>query len=412
MTPRRFAPSAAIPLEAVPAPRERQWTLFDRMHELARRAEAYDPAGPALGLFCTTLALLALGLLVQVSHAATVAAPSETGGFWGELLGQSRFRLAGLVLLLLAARVGPGPLRSLVPALTVMAILMLIAVFVPGLGVERNGSSRWLGVFGQTVQPSELARIVVVLWLADRCVRLGPLVRDLRRGIAPMLALVLFCFGLIAAETDLGGAILFLCCCLATMWVGGARGSHVFGSLGTFGFGALVVCVALVPYIRQRVETFLGNSSNAQMESSLAAIGRGDLGGVGLGLGDARNQGVPYLDSDLVFAQVGEELGVVGLALLAGLYLGFAWYALRLVLSIPDRYQALAAFGLLMCTALQAMLHMQIVSGLAPPKGMTLPFLSDGGTSLIVSCLAVGLALGTVPRSRSAAIQGASPARL
>ena len=121
------------------------------------------------------------------------------------------------------------------------------------------------------------------------------------------------------------------------------------------------------------------------------------------GLGDARNQGVPYLDSDLVFAQVGEELGVLGLVLLVGLYLAFAWYSLRLVLSIPDRYEALAAFGLLLCTALQAMLHMQIVSGLAPPKGMTLPFLSDGGTSLLVSCLAVGLALGTVPRSRSAA---------
>lgn len=407
MSPRRFAPSVAVPLDAAQAPRERQWTLFDSLQELARRAEARDPAGPALGLFCATLGLLALGLLVQVSHAASVAAPDESAGFWSELSSQSRFRLAGLALLLLAARLGPARLRSLVPALTVLSILMLIAVFVPGLGVERNGSSRWLGLFGQTVQPSELARVVVVLWLADRCVRLGPLVRDLRRGIAPMLGLVLFCFALIAAETDLGGAILFLCCCLATLWVGGARGSHVFGSLGTFGFGALVLCVALVPYIRQRVETFLGNSSNAQMESSLAAIGRGDLAGTGLGLGDARNQGVPYLDSDLVFAQVGEELGVLGLALLAGLYLAFAWYALRLVLSIPDRYQALAAFGLLLCTALQAMLHMQIVSGLAPPKGMTLPFLSDGGTSLIVSCLAVGLALGTVPRSRSSAISGA-----
>ena len=400
---RRFAPTAGVPLEAALAPRERQWTLFDRMHELARRAEAHDPAAPALGLFCATLALLALGLLVQVSHAATVAAPDAEGGFWGELLGQTRFRLAGLVIVLVAARLGPGRLRPLVPALTIVSILMLVAVFVPGLGVERNGSHRWLGLFGQTIQPSELARVVVVLWLADRCVRLGPLVRDLRRGIAPMLGLVMGCFALIAAETDLGGAILFLCCALATMWVGGARGSHVFGSLGTFGFGALVLCVALVPYIRQRVETFLGNSSNAQMESSLAAIGSGDLGGVGLGLGEARNQGVPYLDSDLVFAQVGEELGVVGLVLLAGLYLAFAWYAMRLVLSIPDRYEALAAFGLLLCTALQAMLHMQIVSGLAPPKGMTLPFLSDGGTSLLVSCLAVGLALGTVPRSRSAA---------
>lgn len=409
MSPRRFAPTSGVPLEAALAPRERQGTLFERMHDLARRAEAHDPAGPALGLFCTTLALLALGLLVQVSHAASVAAPGEPGGFWSELLGQSRFRLAGVALLLIAARVGPQRLRSVLPALTILSILMLIAVFVPGLGVERNGSSRWLGLFGHTVQPSELARIVVVLWLADRCVRLGPLVRDLRRGIAPMLGLVLFCFALIALETDLGGAILFLCCCLATLWVGGARGSHVFGSLGTFGFGALILCVALVPYIRQRVETFLGNSSNAQMESSLAAIGRGDLGGVGVGLGDARNQGVPYLDSDLVFAQVGEELGFVGLALLAGLYLAFAWYSLRLVLSIPERFSALAAFGLLLSTTLQAMLHMQIVSGLAPPKGMTLPFLSDGGTSLIVSCMAVGLALGTVPRAGSRAIPAAIP---
>ncbi|HVS17512.1 MAG TPA: FtsW/RodA/SpoVE family cell cycle protein, partial [Planctomycetota bacterium] len=191
MARRRFAPTTGLPLEAALAPRERQWTLFDRMHELARRAEAHDPAAPALGLFCVTLALLALGLLVQVSHAATVVAPSEAGGFWSELLGQSRFRLAGLLLLLVAARIGPGRLRSLVPALTILSILMLIAVFVPGLGVERNGSARWLGLFGHTIQPSELARIVVVLWLADRCVRLGPLVRDLRRGIAPMLGLVM-----------------------------------------------------------------------------------------------------------------------------------------------------------------------------------------------------------------------------
>jgi cell division protein FtsW len=108
---------------------------------------------------------------------------------------------------------------------------------------------------------------------------------------------------------------------------------------------------------------------------------------------------VPYLDSDYVFAQVGEELGLAGLLLVLGLYAFFLWSALRLVLSISDRYAALAAFGLLVSVSLQAMLHVQIVSGLAPPKGMTLPLVSDGGTSLLVSCLAVGLALGAV-RSR------------
>lgn len=392
MSRRRFAPTAGVPLEASLAARpERQTTIFDWMEGFARRAEAHDPRAPALGLFLVTLALLGFGLLVQASHVATVGAPDVLAR---EVASQSWFRLGGLALLLAGARIGPSGIRRHVPALTVVAGLLLLAVFFPPLGVERNGSSRWVGLLGWTFQPSELARIVIVLWIADRCVRLGPLVRDGRRGLLPMLVLVLAFFSLVAAETDLGGALLLLFCALATMWVGGARWMHVFGSLGTVAGGALLLAIALVPYIKHRVEMFLGHQSNEQVEASLEAIGRGDLFGVGLTAGTARNDGVPYLDSDFVFAQVGEELGMFGLLVLIGLYASFLWFALRLVLSIPGRYEALAAFGLLVSTSLQAMLHMQIVSGLAPPKGMTLPLLSDGGTSLLVSCLAIGLSLG------------------
>ena len=113
----------------------------------------------------------------------------------------------------------------------------------------------------------------------------------------------------------------------------------------------------------------------------------------------SRNDGVPYLESDYVFGLVGEELGLLGMWLVLALLVAFLWFSLRLVLSVPDRYQALAAFGLLVSVGLQAMLHVQVVAGLAPPKGMTLPFVSDGGTSLIVSSLAVGLALGAARRS-------------
>ena len=113
----------------------------------------------------------------------------------------------------------------------------------------------------------------------------------------------------------------------------------------------------------------------------------------------SRNAGVPYLESDYVFALVGEELGLVGMLLVLGLLVAFLWFGLRLVLSVRDRYEALVSFGLLVSVALQAMLHVQVVAGLAPPKGMTLPFISDGGTSLIVSSLAVGLALGAARRS-------------
>jgi cell division protein FtsW len=121
--------------------------------------------------------------------------------------------------------------------------------------------------------------------------------------------------------------------------------------------------------------------------------------GAGFTHGGFRNHGVPYLASDYAFALVGEELGVLGLWLVLALLCAFLWFSLRLVLSIADRFEALACFGLLVSVGLQAMIHVQVVSGLAPPKGMTLPFLSDGGTSLVVSSMAVGLALGAARRN-------------
>jgi cell division protein FtsW len=114
--------------------------------------------------------------------------------------------------------------------------------------------------------------------------------------------------------------------------------------------------------------------------------------------GEFRNVGLPYQNSDYVYSLVGEEFGLLGMLLTTGLVLAFVWFSLRLVLSIKDRFSALAAFGLLLSVGLQAMIHMQVVTELAPPKGMTLPFISHGGTSLIVSALAVGLALGAARR--------------
>jgi cell division protein FtsW len=375
--------------------REHQTTIFERCAELTRRARQHDPTRPASAIFCIALVLSGLGLLVQASHAATTLAPAD---FAHELRVQVAFRAAGLAVMLAAARVGPSGVRRYLPALLLTMAGLLVAVFVPPMGRAINGSHRWLDLGLVSFQPSELARIVVVLWVADRCVRLGELVRDVRRGVLPMLALGLGFFALVAVETDLGGAILMLFCIFATMWVGGARPTHVFGTLITVGSTALIAGITCFDYIRRRVLMFLGKASNQQVSDSFAAIAHGDWLGVGLGAGLARNRGVPYLESDFVFAQVGEELGLAGMLCVLGLFAAFLWFSLRLVLAIRDRYDALATFGLLMSTSLQAMLHVQVVAGLAPPKGMTLPFLSHGGTSLIVSSLGVGLALGAARR--------------
>ena len=154
-----------------------------------------------------------------------------------------------------------------------------------------------------------------------------------------------------------------------------------------------------VPYIRERIAMWFGQVENQQVSGTLEALSSGGIFGAGFAHGGFRNDGVPYLESDYLFALVGEELGLVGMWLVLALWLSFLWFALRLVLSLRGRYEALASFGLLVSVALQAMVHVQVVSGLAPPKGMTLPFLSDGGTSLLISSISVGLALGAARKT-------------
>ena len=372
-----------------------QLNFIDFLDGLAKKAEVEDPLRPATRLFLVVCALMGLGLLVQASHAATTRGPEE---FLGEVSSQMIFRLVAVTTMLVMFRIGPNRLRPFVPHLVAACGVLLVLCFIQPFAVFRNGSHRWVSLGVVSFQPSELARIAIVLWVADRCVRLGHLVFHMRRGVLPMLFLALVFFFLILVETDLGGSMLLLICVLSTMWVGGARLLPVGAVMVGVGGGAIALSTLWVPYIRERIAMFLGQVQNEQVINTFEALSSGGPLGAGYTQGAFRNDGVPYLESDYVFALVGEEWGLFGMWLVLGLYCAFLWFSLRLVLSLRDRYQALVAFGLLLSVSLQAMIHIQVVSGLAPPKGMTLPFLSDGGTSLVVSSLAVGIALGAARR--------------
>jgi len=399
-TPRSAEAAKLRGAGASPPSREKQHTILERLEGIARAAQVSDASRPALLLFGVVLSLLALGLVVQASHASTTSTPED---FWNVMWSQTLFRIAAIGALLVGARIGPSGLRRHIPALMVVCGLLLLLVFVPGFADPRNGAHRWLRVpiLELSFQPSELARIVLILWVADRCIRLGDDVASLRRGALPMLGVGLFFFALILVETDLGGAILFLVCFLATMWVGGAKLSQMSGPVLAIGGGAAAFVILGASYIRLRIAMWLGDATNEQVDRTANAIASGDWFGVGLGQGLWRNARVPYLESDYVLAQVGEEFGLFGLYTVIGLLVCFVWLAARFSLSIRDRYGALCAFGLLLSVALQAMIHAQVVTALAPPKGMPLPFVSHGGTALVVSSLAIGLALGAARRETS-----------
>ena len=395
--------------QAVPA--EHQGSIFDvPLGAVARTAEVEDARRPAAKVFYIVLALLGLGFLVQASHAATTL---SVPAFRSELLELLIMRMAGIAIMLGAMRLGPRGVRRFIPALFLLSVLALVAVYLPLLSHPVNGSRRWIMVpgLGLTLQPSEFARVAAVLWVADRCRRLGPRIREMRNGYLPLLLVGLGLFLLVGLETDLGGAFLLFVCFLATMWVGGADRAHLGWSMATIG-GGFILGYSAIAYVRDRVAVWMGEVGNSQVIHTGFAMASGDWFGTGLGQGLWRNRAVPYLQTDYVFALVGEELGLVGMFVALGLIGALAWFSLRLVLSVRDEFSALVAFGLLTSVLFQTLIHLSVVTGLAPPKGMTLPFVSDGGTALLSSCFAMGLALGAAREAATASSVGRSSAAL
>ncbi|MDP6520797.1 MAG: FtsW/RodA/SpoVE family cell cycle protein [Planctomycetota bacterium] len=396
--------------QAVPA--EHQGSIFDvPLGAVARTAEVEDARRPAAKVFYIVLALLGLGFLVQASHAATTL---SVPAFRSELLELLIMRMAGIAIMLGAMRLGPRGVRRFIPALFLLSVLALVAVYLPLLSHPVNGSRRWIMVpgLGLTLQPSEFARVAAVLWVADRCRRLGPRIREMRNGYLPLLLVGLGLFLLVGLETDLGGAFLLFVCFLATMWVGGADRAHLGWSMATIGGGGFILGYSAIAYVRDRVAVWMGEVGNSQVIHTGFAMASGDWFGTGLGQGLWRNRAVPYLQTDYVFALVGEELGLVGMFVALGLIGALAWFSLRLVLSVRDEFSALVAFGLLTSVLFQTLIHLSVVTGLAPPKGMTLPFVSDGGTALLSSCFAMGLALGAAREAATASSVGRSSAAL
>lgn len=372
----------------------RQLTLGSWIEQRVTRGGTAAAAHHAARVLTVVLAMMGVGILLRVSHAATILGPEE---FRGYLVSDLAVRGLGLLVLLAAARLGPAGLRRAIPLLALVSLGLLLAVWLPGIGAPANGAHRWIRV-GLSIQPSDLARVALVLWVADRCVRLGPLSGDFFRGVAPMLAFVLLFAGLVALQPDLGGAILLTVSALATMWIGGVALSRVGPVLLIVAASAVSIMAALLPYVRARLDMFLGVRDNEQVGDSVRALAHAGPFGQGLTGGELRNRGFNYMDSDFAFALLGEEWGLVGLFLLLGLWVAFLWCSLRMVLALSDRFEAVAAFGLCMVLVFQALVHIQVAAGMAPPKGMTLPFLSAGGTSFVVSSLAVGLAIGAARR--------------
>jgi cell division protein FtsW len=362
-------------------------------------------------LVLVPLALTAFGL-VMVYSATSASAALGNGNPVGYLERQATYALIGLVLLVVAARSDYRGLKQLAPSLVVTALVLCAAVLVAGQRI--NGARRWIGFGPAAFQPSELAKLALVVWCAAYLARKPP-PRTLKGLAKPIGTLVgAFCI-LILLEPDLGTVITIVVMVGAVLLVSGTPLPTLgiaYAIVG--GLGAIAAWSS--PYRRARLFTFLDPwkdplGAGLQNVQAQISLGSGGIFGRGLGQGIEKIHFLPEAHTDMIFAVIGEELGLVGAAVLVAGYCAFAYAGLRLALACKDPFGKRLAAGITALITGQAAINLAAVLGLAPLTGIPLPFVSYGGSSLVVALLSVGVLLNIARGGGTATAAGADRGR-
>jgi len=347
-------------------------------------------------IIATVAALVTVGIVMVFNTSYFFA-----GERFGDPLHVFRKHLVSVVLGLLAC-VAASRVRSTTyeriayPALAVV-VVMLIAVLIPGVGIVRGGARRWIGLGVMNLQPSEMAKLVAVLYLARSMVRKGPRLATFALGVVPHFIVIGVLAALVVVEPDFGTAALLGMTLFAMLFAGGVRWRHL--ALPVLPIVPLAVyAISSSPYRLRRVMIFLDpwehpRDAGFQLVQSFLAFGSGGLFGAGLGESKQKMFFLPEAHTDFIFSVIGEELGLLGALAIVGLFALLAVRGLRVALNHPTFFGQLVAFGTTTVLVLQAGINMAVVLGLLPTKGLALPFVSYGGSAMIGAMTAVGVLL-------------------
>ncbi len=341
-------------------------------------------------LLISALILAGVGLVMVYSSSMYLSMDRVGDGMYYFKKQAFRFMI-GLVVMMFLTKINYRGYAKLGTALLVagfvMLVMLLIQKFASGKGVER-----WLHLGFFSFQPSEVMKVIMVIFLASAITRMEDKVRSFKEGFLPLFLIIGISFGLVVVEPDLGTAGLILIVSFAVLFLGRAKFAHLLAVTAPAVVGVILI-IKTVPYMQRRLELFLNDAGGYQVKQSIIGIGSGGFFGVGLGNSVQKFYFLPERHTDFVFSIFAEEAGLVGATILLVLFFVYIARGFKIAEQAPDMFGFLLASGLTVMIGSQIFINIGVATKLLPTTGMTLPFISYGGSSLILSFIATGILL-------------------
>jgi len=347
-------------------------------------------------LLIVALALVGVGIVMVYSTSAIMAGERFQDPYYF-LKKQALFAGIGFILMTFALFFPYTILKRLAYPILIVSVLLLVAVLIPGIGYRAGGATRWLKFQSFSFQPSEFAKLGLVIFLAYFLTKKDEKIRSFSFGFLPTVLLSGLVVVLVAKEPDLGAALFLSAMVFLLLFVSGARVIYMAGAL-LLTIPVVYYLLMNVGYRYKRLMSFIRPwddpiGTSFQIIQSFLSFGSGGLFGLGLGEGRQKLFFLPAPHTDFIFSVIGEELGLVGAMVVVLLFFVFTVRGIQIGLSLDDRFGTYLALGITLMISLQAVINMAVVLGLLPTKGLTLPFISYGGTSLITNLVGVGILL-------------------
>ncbi len=397
-------PRRAAPLRLVEGGRTRAPTP---------RPSRPDRVATRTALMAIVGSLCAVGLVMVLSASAYTSLQLYKS-VWTIFERQLLWMGLGVISLLVALRVPIGFWRRVRVPLLVGTMVLLVAVLVPGIGEVSGGSSRWIGVGLLRIQPSELMKLALAVFAADLLTRRADKLERTGAVVLPLLLVLAVSGLLVLKQPDMGTAIVLVCITFGLLYAGDVPLRPVLWALAAT--TALGLVFALAPsYRRDRLLSFINptahqSNSGYQVFQSLVGLGNGHLFGLGLGAGQQKWGLLPNPHTDFIFSVIGEETGLVGTLLVISLFFALAWYGIRAAVRSPDRFSCLLAVACVTWISAQAVINIGAVIGVLPVTGIPLPFISFGGSSLVITMAAGGILMNIAGHEQVPGV-GSVPAR-